>query len=56
VTAQPVPEVSIFERAANRLLEPVTLIFLVFGTMAGGVLVTVLIRRRRSPEQPVASP
>jgi len=56
VTAQPVPEVSIFERAANRLLEPVTLIFLVLGTMAGGVLAMVVVRRRRSRKQPVGSP
>ena len=54
VTAQPVPEVSIAERALDRLLEPVTLVIVVLFTMAGGLLATVLVRRRRAGREPVS--
>jgi serine-type D-Ala-D-Ala carboxypeptidase (penicillin-binding protein 5/6) len=54
VTAQPVPEVSIVERAADRMLRPVNLALLGLGIMAGGALVTVLVRRRRADREAMA--
>ncbi|HVE67650.1 MAG TPA: hypothetical protein VNB64_03620, partial [Solirubrobacteraceae bacterium] len=54
VTAQPVPKVSLLERAADRILEPVTLALVVVVLTAGGLLGAALVRRRRSGEGAVA--
>lgn len=54
LTAQPVPEVSLLERAADRILEPVTLALVILVVTAGGVLGTALARRRRSGRGAVA--
>jgi D-alanyl-D-alanine carboxypeptidase (penicillin-binding protein 5/6) len=54
VTAQPVPKVSLLERAADRLFEPVTLGLVVLFVTAGGLLGTALVRRRRAVREPVA--
>jgi hypothetical protein len=54
VTAQPVPKVSLIERAADRLFEPVTLALVVLFATAGGLLGTVLVRRRRANREAVA--
>jgi hypothetical protein len=45
VTAQPVPKVSLAERAADRLFEPVTLAIVILVLTAGGFLTMVLVRR-----------
>jgi D-alanyl-D-alanine carboxypeptidase (penicillin-binding protein 5/6) len=54
LTAQPVPEVSVLERAADLLMQPGTLAVLALAIVAGGMLVTLLVRRRRSHRRAVA--
>ena len=55
VTAQPVPEVSLLERAADRLLGPVTLALLALGIMAG-MLAILLVRRRKANREALTTP
>ncbi len=55
VTAQPVPEVSLLERAADQVLRPVNLALIALAIMVAALLVTVLVRRRRSRRHAVGT-